>query len=150
MNDREIYEEIGKILFACSPKPEEKNHISARVWPKQSVDMGAWFGEYLSGETSYGLPAKAVIELKDLFYALSDYFDQNSMGQWNVAHYVLDENGSSFNIDFEFNKDLHEGTLDLYQYRQKFKEPSQLNTKSAGKSGQLITWLKDLTKGKRK
>jgi hypothetical protein len=101
MNDRERYTEIAKILPGESPHPEQENHLHICIWPKQAVDRAIWFGQFKPQGSSYVLSTSSTAKMSDLLQSLYDYFQENDLGKWNLAHYILAPNGESFSFDFE-------------------------------------------------
>ena len=123
MNDRDIYIEISKILYGCTPNPSEQTQVHVDYWPKQSVGYMLWCGEYLTREGCFSLPRDVSRELTGLIYKLGEYFSDHNMGEWNMMHFILAPEGKSFSVNFEFNQELYDGNLRLYKYRNKFKKP---------------------------
>jgi len=125
MNDREILAEIGRILYACTPNPEEKTQLHANYKQSESAGYSLWNGEYLSKDTSFGqLPDAAGKDLIKSIYELGDYFIEHNLGEWNLMHYVLLPNGKSFEANFEYNVAKSKGELILYKYLRKFRDPN--------------------------
>lgn len=122
MTDKEIYEKIGQIIYNETPQPDGINHCVVYI-PSgcASVTRTHWHGSGLSPESSYTLSTEATGEINDQFIALKKYFEENSMGEWNVAHFSVTLPSGAFDIYLEQNEELESRNIYFYKYiKQKF------------------------------
>ncbi|WP_018016377.1 hypothetical protein [Teredinibacter turnerae] len=124
MKDQEIYTEIAQTLFDEIGGIDEVINFFARISSGGSaVDKSVWKGDYMDAITGVILSNETSLSLHRLVADLNQYYRDESMGGWNLMLYKLAPHGKSFSIDFEFNDDLENGKITLYEYRKRFRRP---------------------------
>ena len=118
MTDQEIYKELGLIIYNESPNIENNLHILCRVVDVR-VGTTIWWGNKKSG--SFGLSPKSQARLVELIRKLKQFYIDNNFGEWNIFHYILDVNNSSFSIDFENSEEIANGEP-FWKFSRKFFE----------------------------
>lgn len=130
MEDQAIYKSIAQELYDVTPDLDKKTHY---IFLKE--DNGhhttQWNGEYFGRETSFSIPSEKKQCIDELFIELYSKTLQFNLANWNVAHFVLFENGKRFDINYEHSEELKQHSTPFWKYCQKFKESTSKPNKKA-------------------
>ena len=119
--DQELFQELASLLIETCKAENEDIHFLTQVWP-DCVDKKYWFGEKLSGESSYVIDNTDIsCRITDITKELHRYYHETGLGNWNLMYFKVLVKEERFTVDFEKNDQLASGELSLYEYCDKFR-----------------------------
>ncbi|WHI52913.1 hypothetical protein P3339_09180 [Microbulbifer sp. MLAF003] len=127
MKDKEIYAEIGQLLFNEAPDVSGEVHVLFGGFVDTFL-ISAWTGRFRKGKGftfSPGTPLKLAGLVKDL----KAFYLENEMGDWNVMHYVLIPSSSKYDLEFDYCKELENDEMDFSDYARRLDRASRIHQK---------------------
>jgi len=108
MQDQDIHQRIGQILFNCGPSNALKLIVRAEIFPEN--DGGKYEFDYLdeSGNLDWFDPdGRAIADLTDALVELKKYFIDNKMTNgmtvWSKCEITLDVPKEKINIRVQYD-----------------------------------------------
>ncbi|QKX17747.1 hypothetical protein [Microbulbifer sp. YPW1] len=123
-----IYKSIAQLIYNVTPDSRKKIHFIFFKKPHSHVTT-IWNGNYLEKEGSFTLKHDASKAINDLFLTLYEKQSDFNLANWNVVHFILHENGSKFEIKYDFSSELDEKKLPFWKYCNRYKKPENKKAK---------------------
>ncbi|WP_444925324.1 hypothetical protein ACJJI4_12240 [Microbulbifer sp. TRSA002] len=128
MKDQEIYSEIAKLLYCEAPDVSSEIHALA-LHVENSSFISAWTGELKSFDGSFSLSVEALRKITSSVNELKEYYLEENMGGWNIAHFIALPSSKRFELEFDYCEELEKDEISFSEYAGRLKKSSRIHPK---------------------